>query len=112
MSFVYILRSLKDAGLYVGTTDDINKRLTKHNKGQVKSTKHRRPFALVFSKEFPTLSEARKYEWMLKCSPGGGKLKRRLVSGAGGSSNGRTGAFEALDLGSSPSPPASDERQT
>ena len=45
---------------------------------------------LVFSKKFDTLSDARKYEWMLKYTPAGGKLKKRLVSGAGGSSNGRT----------------------
>ena len=110
MSFVYILRSLKDAKLYVGTTDNIDQRLTKHNKGQVKSTKNRTPFTAVFSKEFPTLREARKYEGMLKYTPGGGKLKKSLASGAGGSSNGRTAAFGAVNDGSIPSPPAPDSR--
>ena len=90
MSFVYILKSSKDQKLYVGTTDDLDKRFERHNKGQVKSTKNRRPLMLVFSKKFDTLSDARKYEWMLKYTPAGGKLKKRLVSGAGGSSNGRT----------------------
>ena len=80
MSFVYILKSLKDEKLYVGTTDDVSVRLAKHNKGLVKSTKGRRPFALIFSKEFPSLSEARKFEWMLKYTPGGGKLKKRLAA--------------------------------
>ncbi len=82
MSFVYILKSLKDAKLYVGTANDVTARLAKHNKGHVKSTKSRRPLMLVFSKEFSNLSEARKFEWMLKYTPGGGKLKKRLAGEA------------------------------
>ena len=90
MSFVYILRSKKDGNLYVGTAKDVGQRLEKHNKGQVKSTKSRVPFELVFSQKFASLSEARKFEWRLKYTPAGGKLKKQLVSDAGGSSNGRT----------------------
>lgn len=79
MFFLYILKSQKGNRLYVGVTNDIEGRLIKHSKGQVKSTKSRRPFTLVFKKEFPMLGEARKYEWMLKYTPGGGKLKKRLA---------------------------------
>ena len=108
MAFVYILESLKDGHLYVGTTDFLDDRMDKHNKGYVKSTRNRRPFVLVFSEEFKTLSEARKFEWRLKYTPSGGKLKKRLASKAGGSSNGRTAAFEAVNHGSIPCPPALD----
>ncbi len=82
MSFVYILKSQKDGKLYVGATDNVEARVAKHNKGQVQSTMSRRPLTLVFSKEFETLGEARKFEWMLKNTPGGGKLKKRLANGA------------------------------
>ena len=83
MSFVYILRSEKDAKLYVGATDNLSARLAKHNKGLVKSTKSRRPLILVFSQEFKSLSDARKFEWKLKYTPAGGKLKKQLVSKLG-----------------------------
>jgi len=79
MSFLYILKNEKDGHLYVDVTDDLGNRLAKHTSGQVKSTKGRRPFKLVYTKEFTALSEARKYEWMLKYNPGGGKLKKQLA---------------------------------
>ena len=65
----------------------------------------------IYSECFVSLSDARKFEWKLKYTPAGGKLKKQLVSGAGGSSNGRTAAFEAVNLGSNPSPPAPDGRE-
>ena len=83
MYYLYILRSLKDNKLYVGVTVDINQRLNKHNKGQVKSTKHRRPFILVYKQIFETRSEARKKEWQFKCTPWGGKLKKKLANRSG-----------------------------
>lgn len=76
---VYIIKSLKDLKLYVGVTSNLEKRIQDHNCGRVKSTKSRRPFILVHSEEYSTLSEARKREWFLKYTPQGGKLKRRLA---------------------------------
>ncbi|MEK7307599.1 MAG: GIY-YIG nuclease family protein [Nitrospirota bacterium] len=46
--FVYILRSKKDGYIYIGQTNNIFKRLVKHNKGQIKSTKYRIPFELIY----------------------------------------------------------------
>ncbi len=80
MYYLYILKSLKDNKLYVGTTNNLEKRLLDHNSGKVKSTKSRRPLELVWSKTFNTLSDARKNEWKLKCTPWGGKLKKKLAS--------------------------------
>ena len=109
MSFVYILKSTKDDRLYVGTTSGrVDDRLAKHNAGRVKSTKSRRPFVVVFVKNFEILSEARKFEWELKYTPWGGKMKKELASGAPGSSNGRTRDSESRYLGSNPSPGALD----
>ena len=88
MPYLYILKSLKDNNLYVGTATDLDKRIEKHNKGYVRSTKHRKPLKLVWKKHFNTLSEARKQEWQLKYTPWGGKLKKELVSKSAGSSNG------------------------
>ena len=89
MAYCYILRSIKDYNLYVGsTTLDPTARLAIHNAGKVRSTKTRRPFILVYSQAFNTFSDARKFEWQLKYTPWGGKLKKQLVSPSAGSSNG------------------------
>jgi predicted GIY-YIG superfamily endonuclease len=46
MWYVYILRSVKDKDLYVGSTNNIRRRLNEHNSGKVDSTKRRIPFSL------------------------------------------------------------------
>ena len=66
MFFTYILRSLKDNSFYIGSAKDLNKRLAKHNKGLVKSTKHHSPFEIVYYEKFNTLSEVRKRESQIK----------------------------------------------
>ena len=75
MFYVYILLSIKDNRTYVGFTDNIERRFTQHNAGQVKSTKHRRPFRILFTEEFETSSEAMKRELWWKSGSGRRKLK-------------------------------------
>ena len=82
MYYLYILKSQKDKKSYIGTTENIEKRLKNHNAGRVKSTKHRRPFVVIHTERFKTLSEARKKEWFYKYTPQGGKLKRRILETA------------------------------
>lgn len=79
MHYLYILKSTKDNKGYVGTTANVNKRLQEHNSGRVRSTKNRRPFAVVHIEEFVTLAEARKREWFYKCTPQGGKFKKNIL---------------------------------
>ena len=65
--FTYILRCA-DNTLYVGCTNDLEKRLHQHNtsKRGAHYTKIRRPVTLVYSEQFATLAEARKREGALK----------------------------------------------
>lgn len=65
--FVYILQCA-DKSLYVGCTNDIEKRLKQHNqsKSGAHYTKIRRPVALVYSEKFKTLKEARAREAKIK----------------------------------------------
>jgi putative endonuclease len=70
MYFVYILRSVKDKNLYIGFTFDVEKRLREHNKGEVTSTKARRPFELVYKETFENKEEANKREKFLKSGYG------------------------------------------
>ena len=55
MFFVYILKSLKDNNLYIGRTNNLERRLREHNAGKVRSTKSRTPFVLL--KHVETVSE-------------------------------------------------------
>ena len=77
--YVYILRSLKDGKLYTGHTANIEERLIRHNEGRVRSTKHRRPFELVYLEKHKTRCEAMKRESYLK-SPEGGQTKKKLIT--------------------------------
>ena len=70
MYYVYILKSLKDNEYYVGLTSNIENRLEYHNKGRVKSTKHRTPFKIVYSEQFFIRKEARDREKYLKSYKG------------------------------------------
>jgi len=47
MHHVYILKSAKDNNLYIGRTNDVERRFNEHNRGAVPSTKSRRPFVLL-----------------------------------------------------------------
>ena len=67
MFYVYILRCV-DNSLYVGCTNNIEKRVKQHNESKCGAhyTKIRRPVVLKYSEEFETLKEARHRESELK----------------------------------------------
>jgi len=67
MYFVYILQCA-DNTLYIGSTNNIEKRILTHNTSKVgaKYTKARRPVVLQYFESFDTKSEALKRECALK----------------------------------------------
>lgn len=68
MSYVvYILRCADDT-LYIGCTNNLEKRLKEHNgaKSGAQYTKIRRPVSLVYSETYATLKKARAREAELK----------------------------------------------
>lgn len=70
---VYILESQKNKRYYVGSTDDVLRRLSDHNFGKVASTKNLRPWIIKAFVECSNLTEARSSEYRLK------KYKRRDI---------------------------------
>ena len=72
---VYILECA-DHTLYVGCTNDLEKRLKQHNSSKKGAhyTKIRRPVVLKYSELFPTLASARAREAELKRLPREKKL--------------------------------------
>jgi putative endonuclease len=74
--YVYILECT-DKTLYVGSTNNIQKRLHTHNnsKSGAHYTKIRRPVVLKYSESFETKSEALKRECVIKKLTRAEKLK-------------------------------------
>ena len=66
MYFVYILKSLHDKNLYIGSTKDLKRRLNEHVTGKVGLTKCRLPLELRYYEAFTTEKEARTRESKLK----------------------------------------------
>lgn len=58
MYFVYILKSEKDKNLYIGKTNNVERRLTEHNSGHTLSLKSRRPLILLETILCETAEEA------------------------------------------------------
>jgi putative endonuclease len=67
MYYVYILEC-SDKTLYIGTTNDVEKRIAAHNAGKTgaKYTKPRRPVRLVYMETRGSKSDALKREWEMK----------------------------------------------
>ena len=78
--YTYILKSLKDNKLYIGSTTDLQKRIPEHQSGKVFATKHRLPIKLCYYEAYTEGWMARKREKQLKYF---GKayqtLKKRLM---------------------------------
>ena len=72
---VYVLYSLKDKLLYIGSTSNLKGRLTDHFHGEVKSTSPRRPFRLIFCEYFLSKRDALRRERYFKTDPGKKSLK-------------------------------------
>ncbi len=74
--FVYILKCVDDT-LYVGSTNNLVKRVVQHNtaKAGAHYTKIRRPVKLVYSEKVKTLLKARRREAEIKRWPREKKLE-------------------------------------
>lgn len=71
MHYIYIVRCSDDT-LYTGYTDDLEKRLKKHNEGNgAKYTRGRLPVTLCYYEVFDNKSDAMKREYRIK------QLKRK-----------------------------------
>lgn len=66
----YVLQSLKDKFIYIGITNNVEKRLKEHNDGNNKSTKSRIPFIIIYQEDCRDRLEARKREKWLKSGEG------------------------------------------
>ena len=80
MFYTYVLQSLKDHDFYVGYTKNLKLRFEKHEKGEVDSTRNRRPLQLIFYEACIDKNDARHREKYLKTYHGRMFIRRRLKS--------------------------------
>ncbi len=80
MYFVYILYSETHQRFYVGQTNNIEKRIARHNSGNVISTKFYRPWKLIYNESVSTREEAMRLEKWYKSGAGLKKRKELLIA--------------------------------
>ena len=76
--FTYILYGQSKLRYYIGFCDNIARRLARHNKGMVRSTKYGTPWKVVYFEEFTSRQEAYKREREIKSYKGGVAFKKLL----------------------------------
>ena len=78
MCCVYVLKSLKTGRRYVGSSDNVDRRIMEHNAGKSKSTRHGIPWELIYKESCQNRSEAVRRERYFKTGKGREELDRLL----------------------------------
>lgn len=76
--YVYVLKSSGSDRIYIGSTGNLIRRVKEHNLGLNQSTKHDRPWTLIYYEACKHRLDAKRREHYLKTNKGAGLLKRRL----------------------------------
>jgi putative endonuclease len=76
--YVYLLKSYEYDKLYVGSTNDLRKRLKEHNYGLNQSTKPYKPWKLIYYEACLNITDAKRRERYLKTNQGSRMIKCRL----------------------------------
>jgi len=80
MWFVYIIKSTVSDFTYIGSTDDLTRRIHEHNDGLSQSTKHYRPFEFEAYIAVKSEKKARELEKYFKTGSGKAILKKRILT--------------------------------
>lgn len=76
--YVYVIESEKNGNIYIGRTNDLNKRLKEHNRGVNFSTKPYLSWHIIYCEICLNEDDAMRREQYLKTNQGSRLLKRRL----------------------------------
>ena len=105
MAFLYILKG-RNTRFYIGSTNNLVRRLAEHCSGKSKYTSEVLPVILVFKQEFENLTSARKAEKWLKRQKDSDFIKRIIQEGGIKKVFGQSGPVATGQVtGSNPVPP-------
>ncbi len=76
--WVYVIQSEKDTWTYTDNTNNVKRRLCEHNMGKMNSTRHHRPFKLIYTEGFSSRREAVSREKFLKTGQGR-EFRKKLI---------------------------------
>ena len=76
--YVYVLASTINGELYIGSTNNLVRRVKEHNLGLNTSTKPYKPWKLIYYEACINEHDAKRREMYLKTTQGRRLLKRRL----------------------------------
>jgi putative endonuclease len=78
MYYTYVLQSSRDGEWYTGATSNRKARLSEHERGEVSSTRFRRPLRLIYYEACLDASDAYRRERHLKTGRGKRYLRQRM----------------------------------
>ena len=87
--YTYVISSQVRKYIYIGISNNVERRLHQHNSGYNRSTKPYIPFVLVLVEEFSNRFEARKREKYLKTTTGRRYIKEIIAHPRAGLSTAR-----------------------
>lgn len=79
MWYVYVIKSKISDFIYIGSTNDLDRRLSEHNDGKSQSTKAFAPYEIVAYVAVQTEARARELEKYFKTGSGKSVLKNRIL---------------------------------
>ncbi len=78
MFYTYIIQSAVTKKFYIGSTSDLNERMTRHNGNRESATKHKGPWQIIHQEKFLTRAEAVRREKQIKSYKGGRAFKKLI----------------------------------
>jgi putative endonuclease len=75
---VYILKNNLTGKHYIGSTNDLVRRIAEHNRGQTKSTKRKGIWKIIYTEDYDTALGAKRRERLIKSYKGGNAFKKLL----------------------------------
>ena len=83
MAWLYILQSKSSSRFYVGSTNELTRRLSEHNRSHSLATRGRGPWELVYQEKHETLLATRRRELEIKKWKSAARI-RDLIQGSVG----------------------------
>ncbi|MBI4276565.1 GIY-YIG nuclease family protein [Candidatus Uhrbacteria bacterium] len=78
MYYVYVLKSVTYNRLYIGSSENPERRLQEHNAGKTQSTEPFVPYVLIYCEQYLNKRDALRRERQIKDS---GKMRKELKEG-------------------------------